>query len=132
MTFGIDAPADVPQDRSPVAAARRATTAENGQSAIAAMVDLQLWDMRLSAILNTIAMAMEHAKQRDWSQDHARQIREMMAITDKVASGDGLGVIPAGFGPVARTAQAAALVQIAAKIAAASGEAAEGEGGQQA
>lgn len=92
--------------------------ATNGHHAIAAMIDLQLWDMRLSAVLNTIAMAMEHAKQRDWTQDHSRQVREMMSIADSIASGDGPANVPAGFGPIVRTAHAKALVKIAAGIGA--------------
>ena len=75
MAFGIDRAREPvqPRDRDPVAAARRVDVDSAVRSAVQAEIDLQLWDMRLAAILNTLAMSMEHAKQRDWTSDHVKR-----------------------------------------------------------
>lgn len=119
MTFGIDRPSPAPDA---VAAARYAAIEQARESVVAenraaeqASLDLKLWDIRLAAILNTLSLAMEHGQHRDFTHDHSRQIREMLAILDE-ATENGVGAIPPGFGPVARTAHATALVKIAARV----------------
>jgi hypothetical protein len=135
MTFGIDRPTASPDD---VAAVRYAAIEQARESVVAesraaeqASLDLKLWDIRLAAILNTLSLAMEHGQHRDWTHDHARQIREMLAIVDDAADDGAVGAIPPGFGPVVRTAHAAALVKIAGRVnGARGGETAGTEGGQ--
>ena len=131
MTFGIDKdrPTPSPDD---VAAARYAAIEQARESVVAenraaeqASLDLKLWDIRLAAILNTLSLAMEHGQHRDFTHDHSRQIREMLAIVDDAADDGAVGAIPPGFGPVVRTAHAAALVKIAARVNARAGEPSE-------
>lgn len=138
MTFGIDAPADqVPQDRSPLAAAQRVNAAEQAVAdAIRGAVDmrddadLRLWDIRLAAALNSMDIARAHGEHQYWTAEHSRQIRAMMAIADEVVTGDANAIVPSGFGPPVRTALAEALIKAHARAAGTqSGEAAGAEGG---
>jgi hypothetical protein len=132
MTFGIDQTDPVPQDRNPVAAAQRVSAAENGHSAVRAEIDLRLWDIRLAAVLNFLDIARSHGEHRDWTSDHAAQIRAAMAIGDAAVAGEGPGIIPQGFGAPVRTALALTFIKAQAKSAAAhvGGDAAGAEGGQ--
>jgi hypothetical protein len=135
MTFGIDKPITASPDD--IAAVRYAAIEQARESVVAdaraaeqASLDLKLWDIRLAAILNTLSLAMEHGQHRDWTHDHARQIREILAIVDE-ATENGIGAIPPGFGPIVRTSHAAALVKIAARVnGVRAGEAAGAEGAQ--
>lgn len=136
MTFGIDTPppADpVPQDRSPIAAAHRVDAASIAavESALRDDADMRLWDMRLAAVLNTMDIARAHGEHRDWTNEHARQIRQMLAIADSAVVGDENAIVPSGFGPVVRTQLALTFIKAQAKAARpANGDAAGAEGGQ--
>lgn len=113
------------QDRDPVAASRRVSADEidkivsedNGaQAAIQRELDLGLWDVRLAAILNTLDIARSHGEHRDWTQDHAAQIRAMMAIADQVVAGGEGQLVPQGFGPPVRAAVSLAFIRAKAAI----------------
>jgi hypothetical protein len=99
-------------------AARRVRIDDTANAAMQAEIDMQLWDMRLAAVLNTMAIAMYHGKIRDWTMEHSRQIRAMMAIVDETIVAGDSGTMPSGFGPVVRTAQAARIVNLAGKASA--------------
>lgn len=117
------------QDRSAVAAARRVSAAEAANAAVSASpisedvieaaaikavqdnLDQSLWDIRLAAILNTMEIARAQGQHKDWTADHAAQIRAMMAIADQTVAGGGQSVVPQGFGPPIRTQIAAAFAR---------------------
>ena len=87
------------------------TGAADGRDAVQRELDQQLQDMRLAAVLNTLDVAKSHGEHRDWTSEHARQIRAMMAIADAAVLGDGAGVVPQGFGPPVRTQLALKVIQ---------------------
>jgi hypothetical protein len=65
------------------------------------------WDIRLAAVLNVLDIAKDHGGHRDWTNKHAEQIREMMAIGEAVVGGDSSAVVPSGFGDPVRVQSAA-------------------------
>jgi hypothetical protein len=65
------------------------------------------WDIRLAAVLNVLDIAKDHGGHRDWTNKHAEQIREMMAIGEAVVGGDSSAVVPSGFGEPVRVQSAA-------------------------
>jgi hypothetical protein len=67
------------------------------------------WDLRLAAALNFLEVARAQGGQRDWTDQHAAQIRAMMGIGDAVVAGDASAIVPSGFGEPIRTRQADAL-----------------------
>ena len=99
----------------PVAASRRVDASEAGENAVAAELDSALFDMRLAAVLNVMSMAMEHGERRDWTNEDARQIRNMLTIVNATVAANPNAVVPSGFGPVVRTHQAALIVKAQAK-----------------
>jgi hypothetical protein len=114
------------QDRSSIAASR--VLAEDEQyegrsmdaaldpaaAAIQAELDLQLWDIRLAGVLNIMDIARSHGEHRDWTSEHAAQIRAMMAIADAAVVGSEGGVVPQGFGRPIRTQLASAFLKASA------------------
>jgi hypothetical protein len=106
----------VPQDRDPLAAARRVGIGDAGRDAVQRELDLRLWDMRLAAVLNTMEIARAHGEHRDWTSEHSSQIRAMMAIADDAVAGDGgAGVVPQGFGAPVRARLALTFIQAQAR-----------------
>ena len=99
----------------PVAASRRVDASEAGENAVAAELDSALFDMRLAAVLNVMSMAMEHGERRDWTDEDARQIRNMLTIVNATVAGSAFATLPGGFGPAVRTHQAALIVQAQTK-----------------
>lgn len=95
------------------------TAEQQAQEAIAQAMDMQLWDIRLAGILNVIDTAKDHGGHRDWSADHARQIRELLQITDAVVVGNEEAVVPSGFGPLVRTEHTAKMLKTMAAAQAA-------------
>jgi hypothetical protein len=76
-------------------------------AAIQAEMNLGLWDLRLASVLNIMDIARAHGNHRDWTTEHAAQIRALMAIADEVVAGSDAGVVPQGFGAPVRTQMAA-------------------------
>lgn len=79
-----------------------------------AMIEALNWtgfDLRLAAALNFMEVARAQGGQRDWTDQHAAQIRAMMGIGDAVVAGDASAIVPSGFGEPVRTRQAEALRQ---------------------
>jgi hypothetical protein len=84
---------------------------EDGLNAVQETLDLELWDIRLASILNTLEIARTHGEHRDWTSAHSAQIRQMMSITDAAVLGEGDGVVPQGFGKPVRAQLSAAFVR---------------------
>jgi hypothetical protein len=80
-------------------------------AAVQAELDLQLWDIRLAAVLNIMDIARSHGEHRDWTSEHAAQIRAMMAIADAAVAGGEGGVVPQGFGRPIRNQLTAAFLK---------------------
>lgn len=120
MTFGIDTPADfIPQDRDPVAAAKRVSASENGHFAVADALAQRAADMRTAAVLNALAVAKAHGCSPEWTEGDVARIREILVMTNEIAGGaNDAETIPQGFGPLVRARQTEALLRAVAKAAA--------------
>lgn len=74
-------------------------------------LDLQLWDVRLAAILNTMEISRAHGEHRDWTAGDAERIRAMLDIVNRTVVRDGDAVVPDGFGALIRSPIATALIK---------------------
>ena len=67
-------------------------------------LDTSSFDVRLAAAINMIDIAKEQGGHREWTTEHARKLRALLAITGAVVVGEnGAGNVPQGFGAPVRT-----------------------------
>ena len=104
------------QAYDPNAAARRVDANDAGLEAVARSLDHGLARLRTAAALNAMAMAMEHAGHRDWTEGHVASLETIVAELDRHASVESEpGVVPAGFGAAVRTQQAKMMIEASQK-----------------
>jgi hypothetical protein len=94
------------------------------------------WDIRFAGLLNQFATAMFHGGHKDWTNVHVRQLREAMAISERVVFGDAAASVPSGFGEPVRAQLGEAAQRLIAQLSAiprrpAAEPAGTGEGAQE-
>ena len=69
------------------------------------------WLIRVAGALNQTATAMRHGGHDEWTTGHVRKLLDIIRSSDEIASGiDDGGIVPIGFGPMTRIANAKAFI----------------------
>lgn len=110
-------------DADPMAAAARVDREDRDRTVQAKMAealrvehDWAIWRIRMAAVLNFVDIAKNQGGHRDWTDVHAKQIMDMMAIGNSVLVGDEAAIVPSGFGDPVRVQQSRALLEALEKI----------------
>lgn len=80
-------------------------------------LDQRAADMRVAALLNALAVAKAHGMSPEWTEGDVERLRNMMGMTDEIATGaNDAESVPQGFGPAARARQTKALLKAARPV----------------
>jgi hypothetical protein len=107
---GNEQPIEEATQKEPQRPAVPQSVENQAMSAVQAELDMQLWDIRLAAILNTMEISRRHGEHRDWTAENAAQIRAMLGIVNKTVMRNGDAVLPDGFGPLINSPVAATII----------------------